>query len=251
MPRSVDPPQAEPLLPLWNAFLDDLRDLAPATLETLPEHVRVDPQVQQEIGRLMLGALAARCIDALGGGGDHPIFLPSLNAVLNVFQPNADTIYRTAHITPGGTYRLRGHAGSLRIAKIGAMAPPLPDGTIQASEFYDLNSLKCDEQGRFDVLLSPSRPPDHTGDWWQLDPRAHTLLLRQVAYDWAAERDHVVAVERVDVRPNRPRPDAADLAGRLRALAPGVRRTATLLIDHVPRLQRDGFVNRRPGRLIP
>jgi hypothetical protein len=213
-------------------------------LDKLPTHLRDDPQTQHEIGRLMLGALAARSIDAIAEDGDHPVFLPSLNVVLNVFQPNADTIYKTAHITPGGSYRLRGRVGSLRIAKIGTMAPPSADGTIQASSYHDINSLKTDEDGTFDVLLSPSRPPGHTGDWWELDPRVHLLMLRQVAYDWSTERDPVISIERVDIPPTRPRPAAADLARRLQALAPGVSRTAMLLIDHVAQLQREGFVNK-------
>ncbi|KAB2341595.1 hypothetical protein [Actinomadura rudentiformis] len=244
MPGSIDSPQAEPLLPAWNAFLDGLRELAPAMLDKLPGHLRDDPQTQHEIGRLMLSALAARSIDAIAKDGDHPMFLPSLNVVLNVFQPNADTVYKTAHITPGGSYRLRGRAGSLRIAKIGTMAPPSADGAIQASTYHDINSLKTDEDGSFDVLLSPFRPPDHAGDWWELDPRAHTLLLRQVAYDWSAESDPAISIERLDVPPNRPRPAATDLARRLHELAPGVSRTAMLLIEHVAQLQREGFVNK-------
>lgn len=78
----------------------------------------------------------------------------------------------------------------------------------------------------------------------ELDPRADTLLLRQVACDWSTERDPTVSIERVDVRPTMPRPPAADLARRLRALAPGIRRTAMLLIEHVERLQQKGFVNK-------
>lgn len=244
MPQSADSSQADSLEPMWNAFLDGLRELAPAMLDRLPAHLRDDPQTQHEVGRLMLGAIAARSLDALVGDGDHPMFLPSLNVVLNVFQPNADTVYKTAHITPGGAYRLRGHAGSLRIAKIGMMAPPSPDGAITASAFHDIKSLETDDAGMFDVLLSPSRPAGHTGDWWELDPRADTLLLRQVACDWSTERDPTVSIERVDVRPAMPRPPAADLARRLRALAPGVRRTAMLLIEHVEGLQQEGFVNK-------
>jgi len=38
---------------------------------------------------------------------------------LNIGQPNADTTYRSAAITPGGVYRLRGGVGSLRIFKLG------------------------------------------------------------------------------------------------------------------------------------
>jgi hypothetical protein len=69
-------------------------------------------------------------------------------------------------------------------------------------------------------------------------------MLRQVAYDWSAERDPVISIERVDAPPSRPRPAAAVLARRLQELAPGVNRTSLLLIDHVAELQREGFVNK-------
>ena len=57
-----------------------------------------DPQVRQEVVRLMIEALAARSIEAIGGDPDHPQFLPSINQTLNVLQPNADTVYRAATI---------------------------------------------------------------------------------------------------------------------------------------------------------
>ncbi|MBK7249863.1 MAG: hypothetical protein IPI06_02885 [Gammaproteobacteria bacterium] len=237
-------PQAGPLLPAWNGFVDGLRELAPRMLEKLPERLRDDPQVQQEIGRLMLEALAARSIEAIAADGDHPMFLPSLNLTLNVYQPNADTIYRSAQITPGGSYRLRGRAGSLRIARIGTFAPPAPDGSVRATAYYDLNSLKKDKDGNFDVLLSPSRPKDHAGDWWQLDPAATQLLLRQVAYDWSKERDPTISIERVDAPPSRPRPSAAELEQRLRQLAGNTSHTALFLVDHAEQLRTSGHINK-------
>ena len=97
---------APPPFAAWTHFVDGLRDLAPRMQARLPERLRHDPQVQQELGQLMLQALASRAIDTISADGDHPVFLPSPNITLNVFQPNADTTYRTAYITPGGTYRL-------------------------------------------------------------------------------------------------------------------------------------------------
>src|ERR1700682_5841566 len=104
---------------------------------------------------------------------------------LNVFQPNADTTYRNAEITPGGTYRLRGERGSLRILKLGQFGPtPAKASTgISALAYNDFNALHRDEAGRFDVILSPIRPAGYTGDWWQLAPTASSLLLRQVDFD--------------------------------------------------------------------
>ncbi|MEU1525398.1 hypothetical protein ABZ413_24710 [Nocardia rhamnosiphila] len=243
MTDSETTPQVQPFMPAWNGFLDGLRDLATEMLGKLPERIRDDSQTQYEVGRLILGAIAARSLDAIAADGDHPIFLPSLNFALNVFQPNADTVYKTAEITPGGSYRLRGRAGSLRIARLGIFGPPSAAG-IRAESYYDLDSLKTDADGNFDVLLSPEKPPGYTGDWWRLDPMANSLMLRQVAYDWSIERDPVISIERTDVAPNRSRPPATDLARRLQKLSGATNRTATLLIEHVEQLRSDGFINK-------
>lgn len=236
--------QGGPLLPAWNSFVEGLRELGPKMLEKLPERLRNDPQVQQEVGRLMLEALAARSLEAIGADGDHPMFLPSLNLVMNINQPNADTIYKQAAITPGGTYRLRGRRGSLRIARIGVMVPPSPDGKVRAAQYLDLNKLPTDAEGNFDVLLSAVKPEGYRGAWWELDSKGRLLLLRQVAYDWAKERDPVISIERVDAPAPRPRPDAAALEDRLRRLAPDTSSSALFLIDHPEKLRRDGALNK-------
>ena len=126
-PQKTPPAAAkkiEPLLPAWNAFVDELRAMGPDMLAKLPPRLKDDPQTQQEVGRLMIEALAARSLSALSADGDHPLFLPSLNILLNIYQPNADTIYKETVITPGGSYRLRGTKGSVRIAMVGAFPPP-------------------------------------------------------------------------------------------------------------------------------
>jgi hypothetical protein len=234
------------LIPAWNSFVDGLRDLAPRMLAKLPERLRNDPQAQQEIGRLMLEALAARTIETIAADGDHPMFLPSLNLTLNIFQPNADTTYRTAYITPGGSYRLRGDAGSLRISKIGQFGPTPSDtgGGVAALAYHDLNALSLDKDRHFDVLLSPTRPTDYKGDWWPLDQRTTSLLIRQVAYDWSKERDPTIAIERLDIPAPRPRPTAADLDKRLRRLATITGNSASFLADHVEGLRQGGYINK-------
>ena len=231
-------------IPAWNHFLDGLRDLAPKMIEKLPEQLRDDPHTQYEIGRLLLGAVATRGIDAIAPNGDHPMFLPALNVVLNVFQPNADTIYRQAQITPGGNYRLRGHKGSLSIAKLGMYGPAAEGGAIRALGFHDFGDLPGEPNAAFDVLLSPQRPEGYEGEWWKLDPNTRMLSLRQVAYDWSKERDPVFSIERVDVAPRRPRPPVEELETRLKGLVPAITHTAMMLVDHVDRLRQEGYVNK-------
>jgi hypothetical protein len=232
--------------PAWDSFAVELRQLGDVMMAKLPDRLRNDPQVQQEAGRLLLEAVAAKTIDAISSDGDHPVFLPALNVTLNVGQPNADTTYRSAVITPGGTYRLRGERGSVRVFRIGQFGPT-PDKAstgISAQAYDDFYSLHLDAQDRFDVILSPTRPEGYTGDWWELKPNVTNLLLRQVAFDWATERDPRVSIERLDKPVERPRPDPAELERRLRTLASSIGNTAFFLVDHVEGLRREGYINR-------
>jgi hypothetical protein len=110
-------------VPGWTDFLDGLRDLPDRILARLPAEQRNDPQIRQEAGRLALSAVAAATIDALASDPDHPVFLPQINNYITTGQPNADTNYRSAKITPGGVYRLRGRRGSMNQARIAEVVP--------------------------------------------------------------------------------------------------------------------------------
>lgn len=223
----------------WNEFVESLRTLPKRMLAKLPEEMRSDPQVQQEIGRLALEALASQSLSAIGADGDFPQFLPSIGQVLNVGQPNADTLYRSAAITPGGTYRIRGARGTLNHAVI---AQGIRGGGQARPQIY-LSELKTDQEGRFDLLLSPIKPDGYHGDWWQLDPGAHMLLLRMVSSKWEQEQSPTLAIERVDRPMGRPRPAATVLEQRLRALPKAIDTLALMFVGHHEQLRFEGFIN--------
>lgn len=226
----------------WAEFAESLRTLPERMLAKLPAAMRTDPQVQQEVARLALEAVATSTLEAVGGDGDAPVFLPSIGQLLNVGQPNADTIYRGAVLTPGGSYRIRGRRGALRLTVLAQVVPP---GSVGAGTraHLNLNELKVDARGRYEVLLSDRKPQGYTGDWWQLDPRATRLMLRMVSADWGKEAEPTFAIERADKPPGRPRPSAAQLEARLRAVPRAIDFIALLFVDHVEKLRAEGFVN--------
>jgi hypothetical protein len=230
-------------VPGWEDFIESLRTLPERMLAKLPDAQRGDPQVRQEVGRLALASLASQATSAIGADGDAPQFLPSLGQVYNIGQPNADTVYRSAAITPGGSYRIRGTQGSVNHT---VLAQLVPQGVSTAGlrPHLHLSSLASDEHGRFDVLLSAERPENHAGDWWQLHPAAHTLLLRIVSTNWADEVGPTLAIERVDRPIGRHRPAAAVLEQRLRMLPRMVDMLALMFVDHHEQLRSEGFINR-------
>ncbi len=241
--QAVDTAMGEPRVAGWDALIDSLRSLPGRMLAQLPEAMRQDARVQQEVARLALEAFTSGAIDALGGDGDHPAFLPTIGQLLNVGQPNADTIYRSARITPGGTYRIRGQRGSLRMANIGQVVPRSAE-TGLGRTYLDINALDTDAEGHLDVLLSPTRPKDHAGDWWELRPEATRLMVRLVSCDWTKERSPTLSIERIDRPVGRSRPSAAALERELRALPAFVGFMGLMFVDHVEQLRREGYVNR-------
>ncbi len=237
---------ADDAIPGWKHWTRQLEDLDKEIVARLPERLRSDPQVREEAGRLLLDAVASESISAIGADPDHPVFLPAINFYLNIGQPNADTTYRSAAVDGSGSYRIRGEIGSLRILRVGLFGP-IPNGlalNLPIPTYYDFKTLHLDAGGHFDVLLSLERPAGYTGDWWQLKPDTTQLLLRQVAFDWANERDPRISIERVDRPVEKPRTSAADLQKRLDGLGDQIAQMALLLIDHVEQLRQQGYINK-------
>ena len=239
----LDPPAG------WAELVENLAALPERLLAKVPAESRDDPTVRQEVARLALAALASSALDALAGDGDHPVFLPQVNIVLNVAQPNADTTYRIARITRGGTYRLRGTRGNLRMSVIaeGGLLPTSagspPTAGTTPNPVHDLNVLSVDAEGRFDVLLGPARPQGYSGEFWTLRPATDRLLLRLVSADWGREREPALSIERVDHPVERRRRSATDLEQRLRGLPAAIGVLAESYVGAVTRLRAQGFVN--------
>lgn len=228
----------------WGEFVESLRTLPDRMLAKLPPEMRRDPQVQQEVARLALEALASQSLSAIGQDGDAPQFMPSLGQVLNVGQPNADTVYRSAAIAPGGSYRIRGERGTLNHTVLAQMLPKGMPGSDSSRTHLHLSALKADADGRFDVLLSAKRPEGYAGDWWELNPAATMLMLRMVSGDWAHEKNPTFSIERVDKPVGRARPSAQVLEQRLRRLPQSVDFLALMFVDHHEQLREQGFVNK-------
>jgi len=239
-------------VPGWTDFLDGLRDLPERILARLPAEQQEDPHIRQEAARLALSAVVAAGIDALSSDPDHPVFLPQINNYITIGQPNADTNYRSAKIAPGGVYRLRGRRGSMNQANIAEVGPrpKQVEGSVNLGAprpVHNLNALNADAEGRYDVILSPTRPEGYTGDWWQLDPTSNTLLVRMVGSEWGKEVEPTLSIERLDIPAPRPRPAAAALEANLRSIPAFATFIAPLLVDRPQKLRAEGYINKLKG----
>jgi hypothetical protein len=229
----------------WEEFVDQLRPLGAKMAERLPPRLRDDPQTQAESQRLLLAATMRAVADAIVGDRAHPMFVPELNIALNLFQPNSDTIYKSALIEPGGSYRMRGERGSVKFMRMAQLGPDTLRTGKHAPTLidYDFDTLKLSPEGVFDVLISPERPQGHAGDWWSLHPKCEKLMIRFISYDWGVEREPRFGIDRLDVAPNRPRLSAQELARRFDELPTIIGNAATMLVRQVEALRNDGHIN--------
>lgn len=230
----------------WERLVDQLRPLGQRLRERIPEPLRQDPQLMQEALHLLLAGLVRAATDAVIGDRRHPMFVPELHIAQNIFQPNADTVYKTAMIGKGGTYRLRGERGTVRMVVLAQLGPDtLRTGKHHPALYqYNLDSLKLDTAGRFDVIISPERPPGHQGDWWALHPDAEKFMVRIVGCRWGEEREPRFGLDRLDAPPSRGRASLAQLVERL-AEIPAIAATCALAFPgKVQQLRDEGLVNR-------
>lgn len=149
----------------------------------------------------------------------YPDWAPFENSAF-LAQPNPDAVYYYAAVDGGGTYRVTGERGNAPVVgfatgkiMIGMGEPPGP-----GFNNYDVDALKCNDDGTFEVTFSTERPAGHEGNWLYLHPESRFLLLRQFSYDWGRERDVRLAIERLDVTASRPALDTAAVDRQLREL---------------------------------
>jgi Protein of unknown function (DUF1214) len=229
----------------WDDFVDQLRPLGAQMLGRLPISMRDDPQVVQESMRLLMGGLQRGLTDAVIGDRRHPMFVPELSITQNIFQPNADTVYKSAMIDGAGSYRLRGTRGTTRMFVLAQLGPD----TIRTGQHgpalfqYDFDDLTLDADCMFDVIVSQTRPEGHKGDWWQLDPKAEKFMVRIVGCAWGHEREPRFGIDRLDLPPSAGRRSADDLAFRLSEVATIARNCALAFPDKVDQIRAAGHTN--------
>jgi Protein of unknown function (DUF1214) len=229
----------------WETLVDGLRPLGDAMRARLPERLRDDPQIMAESMRLLLAGLARASSDALVGDRRHPMFVPELNIAQNIFQPNADTIYKSCLIEKGGSYVIKGDRGSVRMVILAQMGPD----TLRTGKHHpvlgqiDFDTLTLDANGRFEVVISPVRPPDYSGDWRELNPLCEKLMVRIVGRDWGVEREPRFGIARLDVDGAKGRPSVETLHKAF-AEMPGITAVCALAFPtHVQELRDEGFLN--------
>lgn len=206
----------------WRGYAEPIASMADRLAGWLsrPE----DDQLRHEFYRYILMQIACGYAQWLYADPEHPDFWPFISIMHPTFVPNPDFVYMHTPIDDDGVYRISGDRGTVRVIdfQLGTgqlMSRGIIDGNLlgEAKANYELDSdVTLDENGRFDVILSATRPEGHEGDWLELPANVTYLMTRQVSYDWLNEIDGRLAIERLDRPAIKPRPSAEQLAEQIK-----------------------------------
>jgi Protein of unknown function (DUF1214) len=233
----------------WPNYIEQLDPYVDAA-QWLPNQHKEDPQLRAELARFHY------FVESMGFFGNfyqdtrYPDFWPVYNSAFPLGFNNPDDSYYMAVVDDDGVYKISGFRGTVRILEFeigastmqaygrGEWAPSLSHYNV------DRDGIHFDDNGYFEVILSPTRPEGYTGDWWQLKPNAHFILVRQRAYDWLNEEDGRLAIERLDVPAMKPRMPAEEIHKRISHEGEWVRNWTRNMSTWPKPLEESGLINR-------
>lgn len=231
-------------LPQWAEFVEMLKPAGELNNITLaPE----DNQLRAELYRQFVMNLALGYFIYFQSDARFPQWIPFLNSAF-LLQPNPDDVYYVSKVDDAGTYRIIGDRGTVRILSfaLGHEIMGTTDRVGGGLKQYDDDDLPVNDDGSFEVIISPARPEGYSGTWWPMPSGAKSLLVRQRSYDWLVERDAQLAIERLDVPVEelKPRMPQAEIESNLRELLGGfTERLSRIWLGYQNRIKQSGPAN--------
>lgn len=195
----------------FHELLDELKSVERKFLTADPP--LAEPDVLDSY-RLLLSLLHVAVNAYVWGDTDNPRFVDVIGPYLKWGGDNSDAFYQLAPIAPGRTYRVRGNRGDSVYLSLTVYGGP-DDGHYSTRIVGTVNhrSLEFDDDGNFELILSPD---EHPGTWLRLEADAVVALTRDYLDNPDTDRRATWSIESVD-RPERRHDDRADLTRRMRA----------------------------------
>ena len=160
---------------------------------------------------------------------EFPGFFAPSHETAKIGADNPDNLDLMARIDGRHAYRIRGRRGTVPYLSFGTQKGGYEtDGRMEQTGFLDARDLRCEPDGRFELLVSREPQP---GNWVRIESATNAVIVRQTFEDRTRETAATMRIERTDARGSalRPRPlDAETLARGLGRAGGFVEGTATL-----------------------
>ena len=126
-----------------------------------------------------------------------------------------DAIYHTAEILPQYSYEISGTRNDAEYLGVMVYGRQV-NGWNKAGANLSGAGITYDEQGRFRILISRTRPSDSTANWLAMDGKSHTVMIRQYFHDRPSKTPAILSIRNIDPPAHTPDTDV-QIAARLRA----------------------------------
>ena len=166
---------------------------------------------------------------------------PHFPELLHYFDPirkqggdNTDALYVGAPINGEHTYRISGQRGDARYFAVTVLEEgATPWGGAVVGSLID-DEVVCDENGRFEIMLSPN---EHPGNWIRTTPGAWRVTVRQFFADWENEAPMQAVIDCLDPIPHNPEVTPEAVVEGLAASVAWVRDSTLYWADMLDRWQ--------------
>jgi hypothetical protein len=162
------------------------------TLDDLTEMITSDARGERELleGLRVLNRVAALCSElSIDTEVDHPHFVDMCTTARLVGGPNPHGGYYLAMIDGDRAYRITGTRGTSTYTGLQVLAGTGLNPRRMASYISD-RDLLLDDQGRFNLVFAPTRPPDDQlggAQWVKIPSDASSIVVREYIADEATE----------------------------------------------------------------
>ncbi len=191
-----DNPRDAELKAIWDDFCDSLKSSSDLIFR--------DTTPAADIDRAKGLRLLARNI-SLGLQFKLDNCDPDFPEIMHYFDPvrkqggdNTDAYYSGAPINGRNTYRVSGNRGTARYFAITVLEDgntPWGGGVI--ANLID-EQVIVDEDGNFELIISPEAPPENAGNWIQSTPATWRLTCREFFADWENEEPMRARIDRLN-----------------------------------------------------
>ena len=152
----------------WSQVLDYMKEAG----EEISKRTQGDPIAEAEGCRFLSRLFSSMRLFLLEQNPMRPDFVPVMTPARKFFADNPDTLYHRAPLRDDLTYRVTGLRGTCAYLSFCVYA--IVDGRTQIVSDLSDKDLKTNDDGSFEIELSPERNSD-ASNWMKLDTGVRSL----------------------------------------------------------------------------
>lgn len=179
----------------WARFCDDLKAAGEVAFRNTAPRNSVDRATAVRLLARNIGLSLA--FEMESKNPDQPELMHYFDPLRKQGGDNTDAYYSGATINGTDTYRIHGHRGTAKYFAITLVERgPTPYGGGVAQTLFGWD-MQVEEDGSFELILSPERPVGYTGNWMQTTPETFRVTFREFFADWEHERPMKAIIDKL------------------------------------------------------